>query len=92
MTMDAERNDTVEYRGWEVRVLVQAGSDGSAGFAGHAELWLNGNHKCRIVLASSRPAMADARSALETKAHAFIDDWITRAHTGTTMFGELESD
>jgi hypothetical protein len=91
MTMDAERIDTVEYRGWEIRRAVGVG-EGGAGFAGHAELWLNGDHKCRIALASSRPVEADARCALEAKARAFIDDWITRSHTGTTAFGELESD
>jgi len=92
MTMDADRIDTAEYRGWEVRLAIGDADDGVAGFGGHAELWLNGDHKCRIVLASSRTVEADARYALEAKARAFIDEWITRSHTGTTMFGELESD
>jgi len=89
MTMDAERIDTVEYRGWEIRLLVAQGGDA---YSGHAELWLNGDHKCRVVLASNRTSEAQARSALEHKSNTFIDEWITRSHTGTTMFGELESD
>lgn len=89
MNMDTERIDTIEYRGWEIRLVIGAND---VDFGGHAELWLNGDHKCRIVLSSSRTAEVDARSALEDKARTYIDDWIARSHTGTTMFGELESD
>jgi hypothetical protein len=82
--MDQANN--FEYRGWRVRMEV-TGIDTS--FSGHATLFLDGEQKCRLVLATSRADRVAARWALDSKARDYIDDWHSKRHTGTTDFGEL---
>jgi len=87
--MDDDRSAIFVYRGWEVRLQLACSG---ANFAGHAELWLNGDHKRRVVLVNSRDSDAAARQALKLKAQRTIDEWIANPHTGTTTFGELDAD
>lgn len=55
----------------------------------HAVLFLQGQQKCRVVLTSLRLNETETRLALGTKARDFIDDWMSRDHTGDTEFSEL---
>lgn len=76
------------YDGWDIRISVDATMlDGQA--AGHADLWLGGEHKCRIALSGRFVDPATACDALAGKAKAWIDDWKVRLHSGDTGFAEL---
>lgn len=61
-----------EYGGWQVHIEMTASGDA---FSGHANLFLGGQPKCRLILASGRIDQPSARLALETKARRYIDDW-----------------
>lgn len=77
-----------DHEGWTVRILLTG--IGLNGFvAGHADLYLDETHKCRIALASQQHDQAGAIVVLEEKATAFIADWSGRDHTGDTGFSEL---
>ena len=75
-----------EYREWLVSVEITSGGEASSG---HAVLFLQGQQKCRVVLTSLRLNETETRLALGTKARDFIDDWMSRDHTGDTEFSEL---
>ncbi|WP_162593955.1 hypothetical protein [Variovorax sp. PBL-E5] len=75
-----------EYRGWWVSIETAASGEF---FAGHADLRHRGEHKCRLVLSTSRADPATARWALDSKARDYIDAWSERQHTGDTGFQEL---
>ena len=88
--MDPANN--FEYRGWHVHIEV-TGVEPS--FSGRANLFLDGEHKCRLVLATCRADRVAARWALDSKARDYIDDWHAKRHTGNTGntdFGELGCD
>jgi len=84
MTTDSGAN--FEYREWVVRVEV---TDAGEGFLGGADLLRKGQHKCRLVLSTSRLDATAARHALGTKARDFIDDWLSRNETGQSRFSDL---
>jgi hypothetical protein len=74
--------------GWSVRILLTgAGSNGFV--AGHADLYRDEAHKCRIALASQQYDQARAIVVLEEKVSAFIADWNGREHAGDTGLTEL---
>ena len=75
-----------DYRGWVVRVEVTGAGEA---FSGGADLLRKGQHKCRLVLSSSRLDATAARLALGTKARDFIDDWMCRNETGQSQFSDL---
>ena len=81
-----DQANNFDYRGWHVQLEVKG--DDSA-FSGHASLTLDGEQKCRLVLATGRADPVTARWALDSKARDYIDDWNSRRHTGNTDFGEL---
>ena len=81
-----DRDADYEYRGW--RIKVEASHVGNA-YSGHADLYRKGQHKCRVVLTTSRLDEATARSALHKKACDFIDDWMTDHETGGSNFADL---
>ena len=71
-----------------VRILLTG--VGLNGFvSGHADLYQDEAHKCRIALASQQHDQAGAIVALEEKATVFIADWDGRDHTGDTGPVEL---
>lgn len=75
-----------EYRGWLVRIETTGSAEV---WSGHAELYLNGDHKCRLALSTNRKDSSSACWALDSKARNFIDDWTTRPRTGDTTFQDL---
>lgn len=75
-----------EFRGWIVSIEIDRAENC---FSGHADLHYDGNYKCRLVLATTSLDDSSARWELESRARAFIDDWIMRPHTGTTGFQDL---
>ena len=83
-TLDQANN--FEYRGWHVQLKL---TDDDSTVSGHANLSLDGEQKCRLVLATSRVDWVTARWALDSKARDYIDDWTSKRHTGNTDFGEL---
>ncbi|RYE60683.1 MAG: hypothetical protein EOP20_01835 [Hyphomicrobiales bacterium] len=89
MANEDETADNFEYRGWQVRIAIDAIGPP---FSGHADLWLNNVMKCRVVLSTHRSEASSARWALDSKARDYIDDWVTRPRTGTTGFVELGED
>lgn len=75
-----------DYREWVVRVEITSAGEA---FSAHADLFWEGQHKCRMALSSSRLDERAARLALCAKARGFIDDWMSRTHIGETGFLEL---
>ena len=62
-----------DHEGWSVRILLTAA--GLNGFVfGHADLYQDEAHKCRIALAGQQYDQAGAIVVLEEKATAFIAD------------------
>jgi hypothetical protein len=77
-----------DHQGWSVRILLTAlASDGFV--AGHADLYQDEAHKCRIALASQQYDQAGAIVVLEEKASTFIADWDDRDHMEGTGPVEL---
>ena len=74
------------YREWMVRVEVTGAGEA---FSGRADLLRKGQHKCRLVLSTSRLDATAATLALGTKARDFIDDWMSRNETGPSEFSDL---
>ena len=75
-----------DYREWLVSIEITCAGEA---LSGHADLFWEGQQKCRVVLSSLRLNEAETRLALGTKARAFIDDWMSREHTGDTAFSKL---
>lgn len=76
------------YADWEIRVCLSVlGADGQT--AGHADLWREGSHLCRVALSGRFADEAQACEALERKAKDWADDWNARDHTGDTGFVSL---
>jgi hypothetical protein len=77
------------HEGWEIRICLDpANNDGQA--SGHADLWLEGEHRCRIALSSGRYAdMGSACDVLERKARDWVDAWRTRDHAGDADLADL---
>jgi hypothetical protein len=76
------------YEAWEIRVSLNAvATEGQA--SGHADLWRDGEHQCRIALTGRFQDAAGACEALERKAMAWVDDWKARDHSGATGFADL---
>lgn len=76
-----------DYCGWVVRVEVTGAGEA---FSGRADLLRKGQHKCRLVLSTSRLDSTAARLALGAKARDFIDDWVSRNETGPSQFSDLQ--
>jgi len=76
------------YEAWEVRVCLEAvATEGQA--SGHADLWRDGEHKCRVALTGRFQDAESACDALERKAKAWVDEWSGRDHSGETSFASL---
>jgi hypothetical protein len=76
------------YEAWEVRVHLNAVAVEEQAW-GHADLWRDGEHKCRVALSGRFEDAASAYDALERKAKAWVDDWKVRDHSGETGFASL---
>jgi hypothetical protein len=78
------------YEGWEVRICLTVVNDGHEIQAGgHADLWRDEVHKCRVALSGRFADEAETCDALERKARDWVDDWHSRDHTGQTGFADL---
>lgn len=76
------------YEAWEVRVCLEAtAAEGQS--SGHADLWRDGEHRCRVALTGRFPDAASACDALERKAKSWVDEWNSRDHTGETGFASM---
>lgn len=75
------------YQGWEIRICLTPSVGDHAG--GHADLWRDAVHKCRVALSGRYADEVQACDALERKARAWVDDWHSRDHTGQTDFADL---
>jgi hypothetical protein len=84
--MLADGGGEFDYREWIVRVEVTGAGEA---FSGRADLLRKGQHKCRLVLSTSRLDSTAATLALGTKARDFIDDWMSRNETGQSQFSAL---
>lgn len=78
----------VTHLGWEIRISLSPART-EAQMAGHADLWRDGVHRCRIALSGHFPSADSACDALERKSHDWIADWNTRKHSGDTGFSDL---
>jgi hypothetical protein len=84
--MASDDHADFHYREWVVRVEVSGAGEA---FSGRADLLRKGQHRCRLVLSTSRLDASAARLALGTKARDFIDDWMSRNETGPSEFSDL---
>ncbi|RZL90378.1 MAG: hypothetical protein EOP82_15775 [Variovorax sp.] len=71
---------------WTMTV-AQEGTGDEAYFV--AELRQSGKHVCRLCLMGTDICEDETRRALAIKARHWIDDYLTRPHTGSTEFGSL---
>lgn len=71
---------------WTMHVGVEG--QGEAAFY-YADLHREGVKVCRIVLTGSSMSDDAARRLLTVKARTWIDDYLSRPHTGTTRFDPL---
>ena len=70
-----DQSDRVQYRGWLAHIEV-SGNPSGQGLSGHADLRLNGEQKCMLVLATNGSYdRAAARAELIAKARHYIDRW-----------------
>lgn len=83
-TLDQANN--FEYRGWHVQLEL---TDNDSAVSGHAVLSLDGEQRCRLVLATDRVDWVTARWALDSKARDYIDDQTSKRHKGNADSGEL---
>ena len=76
------------YEAWDISICLEAlAFEGQA--SGHADLWRDGEHKCRVALTGRFEDAARACDALERKAMAWVDEWKARDHSGETGFASL---
>ena len=73
---------------WEVRVFI-TGRRESGSLVGHADLYRDGAYRCRITTANDHHDERLAMNSLEARAHAWIDAWNSRDHSGDTGFASL---
>lgn len=71
--------------GWRCFIELKQGSDGS--FSGSADLEFEGQKRCALVVAA-QPTEAAALERIAFRSHYFIDEWMSRPHSGETEFGE----
>lgn len=69
-------------------MTVGLGGTGEGAFY-YADIDRAGTFVCRLVVTGERSEQ-EARRILAVKARLWIDDYLSRAHTGTTAFGSLE--
>lgn len=55
----------------------------------YADLYRDGTKVCRIALTGGSMSEEAARRLLVMKARMWIDDYLTRPHTGRTEYGTL---
>ncbi|MEJ8816147.1 hypothetical protein WKW77_34210 [Variovorax ureilyticus] len=72
----------LDYSGWEIRISLD-GLTSEGHRTGHADLWRDGEHRCRIALSGHA---VDPSDKLEQKAKLWIDDWKAVDHAGDTGF------
>ncbi|MDM0046823.1 hypothetical protein QTH91_20190 [Variovorax dokdonensis] len=74
------------HRGWDVRIYLSKVSQDT--YVGHVDILEGEIKRCRIVLAGPLDEL-QAVSALEAKSADWVDDWLSRSHTGDTDFSTL---
>ncbi|MDM0029882.1 hypothetical protein [Variovorax saccharolyticus] len=74
------------HRGWDVQIYLTQVSPEI--FVGHVDIFEGKTKRCCIVLAGPLDVRS-AISTLETKSADWVDDWLSRSHTGNTGFSEL---
>jgi len=73
------------YEAWEICISLDSIAF-EAQASGHADLWHEGEHKCRVALTCHFKDAASACDALERKAKAWINDRLARNGSGETGF------
>jgi hypothetical protein len=71
---------------WTMIVGLEGTGESASYFA---DIHRAGNHVCRLVITRAR-SEEEARRLLAGKARLWIDEYLSRPHTGTTEFGSLE--
>jgi hypothetical protein len=74
------------HRGWDVRIYLSKVSQDT--YVGHVDIFEGQTKRCRIVLAGPLNEF-QAVSTLETRSADWVDDWLSRPHTGDTDFSAL---
>jgi len=75
------------HLGWEIRICLDGLTSGGQ-TACHADLWRDGEHRCRIALTGRT---VDPGNKLEQKAKRWIDDWTAHDHSGNTGLARVDS-
>ena len=78
----------IERDTWKVR-LYDTSSPSAEMHTCHADLRRDDKFICRMVVGRSFRDRDELLAAMESRAHAWIDDWERRDHTGNTGFVEL---
>lgn len=94
MTRDTDAEDfqldapirSFSHRGWDVHIYLTRISPET--YTGQVDIFDGDIKRCRIVLAGPLKEIM-AISALESKSADWVDDWLSRPHTGSTGFSAL---
>jgi hypothetical protein len=78
----------IERGAWKI-LLFDTSTESKEALAGHADVHRDGKFICRMVVAKSCRDLEELLASLEGRAHAWIDDWERRDHTGNTGFVQL---
>jgi hypothetical protein len=73
----------IRYRAWDIVIRLTVVREGEC-ISGHADLHQDGDHRCRLVLATLLSDPAEMIVQLEAKARAYVDDWQGRPSASGT--------
>lgn len=74
--------------GWSITLDLVPDASGELG--GVAELSEDGVLRCRMVLTRYGTDRASAIARVNARVDYWLSEWLSRPHSGTTSFGELE--
>ena len=77
---------TINYRGWNVQIFLTMVTPTVC--SGHVNISEDDILRCRIALTGQMDE-ANAILSLERKVADWVEEWLSRNHSGTTGFSEL---
>jgi len=86
MNYEAAPAKTFNYRGWDVQIFLTMVRPTIC--SGYVDIFEDAVHRCRIVLAGQMDE-ASAILSLERRSADWVEEWLSRNHTGKTGFSEL---
>ena len=76
----------ISYLSWDIVIRLTVVRAGEC-VAGHADPHRDGDHRCRLVLATILADPAEMIVQLEAKARGYVDDWQNRPSASSAPTG-----